>query len=235
MFKALLQEIKNLSNHKKAVLSQKYFKTGKGEYGEGDVFIGITVPVLRSAVKKYTDLPLSDIKKLLASHVHEHRSAGLMILVSKYEIAIKNSEEKQKKKIVDFYLAHKRYVNNWDLVDSSAEFILGDYLLDKPKDILYKLATSKSVWDRRIAIISTFGFIKKRKFNETLKISKMLLSDKHDLIHKAVGWMLREIGKRDNAVLLKFLDKNIQKIPRTLLRYAIERMLKEQRLHYLSL
>jgi len=226
----LKKEIREKSSKEKSKIYAKFFKTGKGEYGEGDIFLGLTVPEQRILARKYTNLVLDDVKKLLESKYHEHRLMGLFILVYKYE----RSNEKEKAGIKDFYLENKHRGNNWDLVDCIADKILGKHLIDKDKKVLYELAKSESIWDRRIAIISTFEFIKNGKFEDTLKISKILLKDEHDLIHKAVGWMLREIGKRDLETLEKFLKRHYKKMPRTMLRYAIEKFPEIKRKKYLA-
>ncbi|MDP7244096.1 MAG: DNA alkylation repair protein [Flavobacteriales bacterium] len=230
----MLNQIKNdlqkLGNPKLAKILSRFFKMGKGEYGYGDVFLGIKVGPQRKIVKKYSQATLKDLQKLLSSKIHEERLTSLFILIDKY----KKADEKNKKEVVDFYLKNTKNINNWDLIDLSAGKILGNYLLEKDKSILYKLAKSNSVWERRIAIISTFEFIRNNKFESTLKISEMLLEDKHDLVHKAVGWMLREIGKRNQAVEEKFLKKHCKKMPRTMLRYAIERFDESKRKYYLS-
>ncbi len=209
---------------------KKYFKTGKGEYGEGDIFIGITVPDMRVVAEKFRELPLAEIKKLLESKIHEHRFTALQILV----LAYGRATEKSKKKIVDFYLKSRKYINNWDLIDTSAPNIIGDWFSDKNRKVLYKLAKSRNVWDRRIAVVATYSFIKKEDFADTLLISEMYLSDEHDLIHKAAGWMLREAGKKSVATLEKFLEKNAKKMPRTMLRYAIEKFPENKRKNYLK-
>lgn len=226
----LKKELKSLANPKQAKILQRFFKTGPGEYGAGDIFLGIKVPVQRGVAKKYTHLGFANIENLLKSKIHEHRLVGVLILVSKY----KEVGEQEKKKIFNFYLKNYQGINNWDLVDLSAPNIVGDYLLNKNKDILYKLAKSKNLWQKRIAIISTFTFIKNNEFGDTLKISKLLLNDDNDLIHKAVGWMLRELGKRDQKVEEQFLKKHGKKMPRTMLRYAIERFEEKKRKSYLA-
>ena len=226
----LKKEILEKSSKEKPKIYAKFFKTGKGEYGEGDIFLGLTVPEQRILAGKYTNLVLDDVKKLLESKYHEHRLMGLFILVYKYE----RSNEKEKAGIKDFYLENKHRGNNWDLVDCIADKILGKHLIDKDKKVLYELAKSESIWDRRIAIISTFEFIKNGKFEDTLKISGILLKDEQDLIHKAVGWMLREIGKRDLETLEKFLKRHYKKMPRTMLRYAIEKFPEIKRKKYLA-
>lgn len=226
----LVGEFEQLANPKQAKLLQRFFKTGKGEYGEGDVFLGIKVPVQRKVAKKYTYVDMDVIDKLLKSKVHEHRLTALVILINKY----KKADEKERKVIFDFYLSHAKRINNWDLVDISCHKIVGDYLLDKPRKVLYKLAKSKNLWERRIAIVSTALFIHKKDYEDTIKISEMLLRDEHDLIHKAVGWMLREVGKRDKKTEKKFLDKYHKKMPRTMLRYAIEKFSEKERKLYMK-
>jgi len=230
MLVRLKKDLQRSKNPRKAEIYQRFFKTGKGEYGEGDKFLGLTVPDQRKIVKKYQDLSLSDLQKLLNTKIHEYRSTALLILVLKYEKA----EEKGKKKITDFYLKNTRNINNWDLVDSSANKILGNYLLNKDKRILSKLARSKNLWERRIAMLASFEFIKNDKFKEALKLAEILVNDEHDLIHKAVGWMLREIGKRDQRVEERFLKRHYQTMPRTMLRYAIERFDRKKRDFYLG-
>lgn len=192
-----------------------FFKTGKGQYGYGDKFIGITVPVIRRIAHRYVALPLEEVGKLLASPIHEHRFAALEILVAKY----KGNEQA----VYDFYLKNTRWVNNWDLVDTSAPYIVGEHLLTRPRRVLYKLAKSRSLWEHRIAMVSTMPLIRAGQLEDTFAIAKILLSDDHDLIHKAVGWMLREAGKRDAPALVRFLEQHYERMPRTTLRYAIER------------
>ncbi|MFC1727052.1 DNA alkylation repair protein [Patescibacteria group bacterium] len=208
----------------------RFFKTGPGEYGEGDVFWGLTVPQQRLVAKKFIDLPLVEIKRLLGDKVHEVRLTSLLILVSKFQKA----GEKERQAIVDLYLKNTRFVNNWDLVDLSAPRILGAYLLDRDRSLLYKLAKSKNLWEKRISVLATFAFIREKQFRDSLKISEILLNDNHDLIHKAVGWMLREVGKQDQAIEEKFLKKHYRKMPRTMLRYAIERFEEKKRQFYLK-
>ncbi len=227
---SLKEDIKKAANKKRAKVLQKFFKTGKGEYGEGDIFLGITVPETRKIAKKYINLDILSIDFLLNSRIHEERLLALLILVENY----KKSNDERKYQILDFYLKNTKKINNWDLVDLTADKILGDYLNDKPKDVLYNLARSSNLWERRIAIISTFYFIKNNQFDETLKIAEILLKDKHDLIQKAVGWMLREIGKRNQQTLKDFLKINYKNMPRTTLRYAIEKFPEEERLEYLK-
>ncbi len=226
----LRAELKSKANPKRAKLSARYFKTGKGEYGEGDVFLGLSSATTRPIAKRFNDLGFKDLRELLKSKIHEERQTALLILVDKYE---KGREDG--KSIFNFYLKNTRHINNWDLVDLSAPKIVGNYILDKDRKILYKLAKSKNLWERRIAILSTFAFIRRNQFTETLKISEMLLNDKHDLIHKAVGWMLRETGKQSQQVLEAFLKRNGSKMPRTMLRYSIEKLSESKRRKYLAI
>ncbi len=219
MLTKIKKELNNLADSKKAKILQGFFKTGLGEYGHGDVFLGISVPDSRNVAKRYKNIKLKDAENLLSSKIHEERLVALLILVEKF----KSGDEKTKKEIVDFYLKNTKYINNWDLVDLSADKVLGEYLFDKDKSILYKLAKSNNLWERRIAIVSTFAFIRRNNFEDALEISKILINDKHDLMHKAVGWMLREVGKRDQDVEEEFLIKHYKKMPRTMLRYSIEK------------
>lgn len=232
----LIKEIKQKSNPQKSKILSRFFKTARGEYGEGDVFLGITVPESRKLAIKYSNLSFLDIQKLLENTYHEIRLIALLILVHKYQtLARQGITEGKRKEIVDFYLKNTKYINNWDLVDLSSHYILGNYLLDKNRNILFKLAKSKNLWERRIAIVSTFAFIYKRENEWTFKVVKILMNDKHDLIHKACGWMLREVGKRvSEKELLVFLDKYSTKMPRTMLRYTIERLSENKRKYYLK-
>ncbi len=223
-------ELDRNSNKEQAKLLQRFFKTGPGEYGEGDIFIGIKVPVLRSIAKKNQDVTYKEIKQLLKSKIHEKRLVSLMILIFKYQKA----DENEKLKIFNIYMDNTNKINNWDLIDLTAPRIIGDYLLDKDKSLLINLAKSKSLWERRIAVLSTFQFIKYNQYDFSLEISKILLNDPHDLIHKAVGWMLREIGKRNLSVEEKFLKAHYSKMPRTMLRYAIEKFPEKKRKGYLQ-
>ena len=222
-------ELEKLGDKEKAKVLQGFFKTGKGDYGEGDIFLGVIVPNQRKIAKKYSGLPLVKIKELLDSPIHEHRLTGGLILVEKYQ----NSEEKGD--IVNFYLKNATKFNNWDLVDLTSTKILGDFLLANKRDILYKLSKSKNIWERRISIVSTYPLIKKNQFEEILEISEELLNDEHELIHKAIGWMLREVGKQNKIVLDNFLKRNAKQMPRVMLRYSIEKFSKEEREKYLSL
>jgi 3-methyladenine DNA glycosylase AlkD len=230
MTSQIKEELMDYANPEKAKILSRFFKTGKGQYGEEDVFLGITVPEQRSVAKRYPDLPLREIRNLLSSRVHEHRLVSLLILVAQY----RRSDETGKREIFTFYLDTTRHINNWDLVDLSAPNILGDYLLDKDRAILYRLANSKDIWERRMAIMATFAFIKDDQFEDTLRISEMLLHDVHDLIHKAAGWMLREIGKRDRKAEEQFLKRHSVEMPRTMLRYAIEQFDEKKRKVYLK-
>lgn len=231
MIENIKKELKRLSDPRQAEVSQRFFKTGKGQYAEGDIFLGIKVPVLRKTAGKYQDLSLPELKQFLCSLIHEYRFFALVLLVNRFLF----THGSDRKKIVDFYMDNKNYVNNWDLVDMSAPAILGEYLMERDKEILYRLAVSKSLWDRRIAVISTFYFIKNNYYQETLNIAEILLKDREDLIHKAVGWMLREVGKRDINTEEKFLQHNYPDMPRTMLRYAIEKFPEDLRLAYLKM
>ena len=231
MIRGILKEIKSHKNENRAKNLFWFFKTGKGEYGEGDIFWGLNVPTSRKIALKYKDIPLSEINLLLKYKVHEVRLIGILVLVHRYE----QGTAEEKEKIVKFYLKNTKYINNWDLVDLSAPKILGEYLLQEknPEKILLKLAKSKNLWEQRIAIISTFAFIQEGNTKWTLEIAKMFLKHDHDLIHKATGWMLREAGKKDVKKLCQFLDVNIYHMPRTMLRYAIEKFPENVRLAYL--
>ncbi len=229
MLNELINELKKNSSKEKAEIYQRFFKTGKGEYGEGDVFIGLTMPMQRSIAKKYLNLSLPKIQELLKSKIHEHRMSGLIILTEKY----KRANERERENIFGFYLKNTRHINNWDLVDVTCPRIVGDFLKNRDKKILYDLVHSENLWERRIAVVSCFAFIQKREFEDALAISEILLEDNHDLIHKAVGWMLREVGKKDIEVLRKFLKGNYKRIPRTTLRYAIEKFEEGERKKFL--
>jgi len=229
MLASLQKETKKLGNKKKAVVLQRFFKTGEGEYGYGDVFIGLTVPQSRTIAIKYKDLSFEDIEILLRSEIHEERLIALLILVHQFQ-----KEELLQRRIYEFYLKHTKFINNWDLVDLSSDKIIGVYLIDKPKNILYKLAKSQNLWERRIAMISTYGFIKKGEFDDTLAIAEVLITDENDLIQKAVGWMLREVGNRNLRFEEKFLKKHYKIMGRTALRYAIEKFPEKVRKFYLE-
>lgn len=232
MLDRLEKKVKQKANAKKAKDLQRYFKTGKGEYGEGDKFLGIVVGDAREIAREFKNLGLEDIKKLLNDKVHEKRLIALLILIEQYNKA-KNYEEKEK--IFEFYLeaVNNNKVNNWDLVDLSAPNIVGNFLLDNDRGILYDFAVSSNLWKKRVAIISCFSFIRKDDFNDALQICELLFKDKHDLIHKAVGWVLREIGKKNQDVLEDFLRTNYHEIPRTTLRYAIEKFDEGKRQRFL--
>ncbi len=225
----LIKDLQRLASPEKAKVLQRFFKTGPGEYGEEDIFLGITVPEQRQIAKKYIGLNLNKIQELLKSKVHEHRLVALLILVEKF----KKSDDREKANIFNFYMRNIKYVNNWDLVDLTAPNIVGEFLNDKKKDILYKLAESNSLWEKRVSIIATFAFIRNNEFDDALRISKILIKDYHDLIHKDVGWMLREIGKRNKEILEEFLNKHSKEMPRTMLRYAIEKFPDGLRRKYL--
>lgn len=230
MLNRIQSKLKNLADVKRAKISKKFFKTGPGEYGEGDLFLGIRVPVLRKIAKEYEDVEHEVLKSLLNSPVHEERLLSLFILIRQYQ---KGSENK-KKKIFKFFINNTRFINNWDLVDLSAPNIVGDWLIDKSKNSIYKMAKSKSMWERRISIVATFSFIKNGMFSDTLEITEILLNDKEDLIHKAAGWMLREVGKRDVLILKSFIKEHYANMPRTMLRYAIEKFPEPERQAYLK-
>lgn len=224
-------ELKKLADPARAALLQRFFKTGKGQYGEGDKFLGLSVPQARAIAKKYPKLSLAEIAKFLQSPWHEVRLGALLVLVSKFQA----SSPGEQSEIFRFYLAHTDRVNNWDLVDLTADKIVGAHLENRDKTILYRLAQSPNLWRRRIAVLGTFHFIKNGNPRESLKIAKMLLCDPHDLIHKAVGWMLREIGKRfGSRILTDFLNKHHREMPRVMLRYAIERLPQRVRRKYLQ-
>lgn len=233
MIKKFKKALYKFSSPAKAKLLQRFFKTGKGEYGEGDRFLGIMVPDIRRTIKIFWDkLSLVEVVSVLHSPFHEERLAALLILVEKY----RHGSDKEKEKIFKLYLRNiKKYINNWDLVDLTAPHIVGDFLKNKNRKILFSLAQSKNLWERRVAILATFNFIYFGECTETLKIAKILLTDKQDLIHKAVGWMLREAGKRCSEEALEdFLQKEVCNMPRTMLRYAIERLPDKRRLFWLK-
>ncbi len=226
MLKEIREELKEKTNKEKAEVLQRFFKTKKGEYGEGDVFLGITVPELRKIAKKNKNIGIMETLQFLRSKVHEERFIALLILIDKF------SEKNEK--IFNLYLKNLKWVNSWDLVDISAYRIIGEYLFDKEKTVIYNLAFSENLWEKRVAIMSTLYFIRKNHFKDTINIAEILVYDNHDLIQKAVGWMLREIGKRDIREEEKFLDKYYKKMPRTMLRYAIEKFPKDKRKYYLG-
>jgi 3-methyladenine DNA glycosylase AlkD len=229
-----VQEIKKrlrgLADKDKAAILQGFFKTGPGQYGEGDVFVGIKVPVLRKLAKECRDTSVSDAVRLLRSAVHEERLLALFLLVRLYA----EGDDAARNKIFELYCTNTRYVNNWDLVDLSAPGIVGSHLLDKSREPIYEFAKSGGLWERRIAVLATYPFIRRNEYADTLRISEILLSDGHDLIHKAVGWMLREVGKRSLPAEEGFLKRHYRTMPRTMLRYAIERFPEAKRKRYLN-
>ncbi len=226
----LLREMEAVADERKAKNLAWFFKTGRGEYGEGDIFLGITVPVSRRIALRYTHLSLTEIAKLLASPIHEHRFAALEILVARYG----RGGEEDRQAIFDFYLENTHRANNWDLVDTSCRYIVGRHLVTRPRGLLDELASSSMLWERRIAIVSTFAFLAHGDTKDTFRIARKLLNDKEPLIHKAMGWLLREAGKVSRAELIRFLEKHSAKMPRTTLRYAIERFSPEERKWWLS-
>lgn len=228
--KELRKRIGSVADKKLAETHSWFFKTGKGEYGEGDKFAGLKVPSQRKIAKEFIDLPYQDLKKLLASGIHEERLIALLILVERYSKA----HESEKENIYNFYLQNRKGINNWDLVDLSAPKIIGEYLLDKDRKILVELAKSGNLWEQRIAILSTLAFIRRDDFKTTLQIADILINEKHDLIQKGVGWMLREIGKRNLKTEEDFLKPRYNKMPRTMLRYAIEKFPESKRKKYLN-
>lgn len=228
---AVIKHLRKHSSPEGARASAWFFKTKPGHYGHGDVFLGVSVPDQRKVAEQCRDLPLDEIDTLLQSKIHEHRLTGLLILVGQYRAA----DSKTKKVFVRFYLSRKSCVNNWDLVDSSAPYLLGDYSLRADRAVLYTLARSKNPWDRRIAIVATAALIREGEYRDTLRIAEILLGDTHDLIHKAVGWMLREVGKKSLAAEEQFLKKHAERMPRTMLRYAIELFPARKRKMYLSM
>ncbi|MDR2448412.1 MAG: DNA alkylation repair protein [Prevotellaceae bacterium] len=227
----ILQELHSVADPEKVEHLQRFFKTGKGQYAEGDVFLGIVTPLTRDIVKRSPPLPLSEIRQLLHSEYHEARLAGFLFLVKQF----KRAPERERKRIFDFYLRNARRANNWDLVDVTCRDVIGLYLLDKAdRTALYRLAGSDNLWEQRIAIVATWTFIKHRQFDDTLALAEKLLHHSHDLMHKATGWMLREVGKKDKAVLCGFLERRHQTMPRTTLRYAIEHFTPEARARFMK-
>ena len=227
--KIIHNDLLQLANEQIAEHSQRFFKTGKGEYGEGDIFLGIRVPLLRKLVKKYRGISITEVRKLLHSKFHEERLLAVLMLVQLF----KSGDESVQKQVYDLYLENTEYINNWDIVDISASNIVGAHLYEKDKAPLYDLVQSKNLWERRIAIIATFYFIRQNEFDDTLKLAEILLNDKEDLIHKAVGWMLREVGKREIELEEEFLQEHYKIMPRTMLRYAIEKFPETSRKMYL--
>lgn len=225
------QSLHIVGSKTKAQNSARFFKTAPGQYGYGDIFIGVTMPEQRNLARQYVELSFDEVEKLVASQIHEHRMTGLLILVYKFE----RETLVERKNIYNFYMSHLDSVNNWDLVDVTCDKIVGSYLFDKNRSVLYDLLTSSVLWERRIAVVSTLYFIKHNDFDDTLRICSLLLDDSEDLMHKACGWMLREVGKRNEALLCSFLDKHVHRMPRTMLRYAIERFAEKKRQYYLRL
>lgn len=224
------KELKKYSSAEQAAVLQRFFKTGPGEYGEGDTFIGVKVPDIRKTAAAFSSLNFSELQQLIKSPVHEERLLSLIILNRQFAKA----DEKLRDRIVKFYLKNRRFINNWDLVDLSAPYLLGPYLFDKDKNLLFDFAKNGDLWEKRIAVLATFYFIKKEKFDITLKIVEILLKDGHDLINKACGWMLREIGKKNPEAEENFLQKHYKTMPRTMLRYAIEKFPEAKRQNYLK-
>lgn len=227
----IIADLKAKSCSKKAELLSSFFQTKEGQYSHGDIFLGVTVPEIRKSVLPYKDIPLDEVSKLLISKYHESRFAALVILVNQFQKA----EESKKKNIYEFYLSNTKWINSWDLVDVSCRKIVGEWLLDKDRSVLYDLAKDSWLWNQRIAIVSTYAFIRKNDFKDTLQLSEYFLDHSHHLIHKACGWMLREVGKKEIEVLLNFLEKFAAKMPRVMLRYAIERLSIEERRYFLSI
>jgi 3-methyladenine DNA glycosylase AlkD len=227
---AIVESLKALGDAEIAGHSQRFFKTGEGEYGEGDIFLGIRVPVVRQQVRKHKDEPLEQVVKLLHSQYHEARLLALVMLVDRFQ----RGDAAMKLAVFDAYLANTAYINNWDLVDSSAHKIVGAYLLNQPRQLLYDLAVSDMLWERRISIIATFWFIKDGDLQDALALAEILVHDEHDLMHKAVGWVLREVGKKDLGAMEAFLLKYYHTMPRTMLRYAIEKLPETRRQEYLQ-
>jgi 3-methyladenine DNA glycosylase AlkD len=228
--KEVINELKILATEDRRKSNEWFFKTNKGEYGYGDIFLGVRMPDIRKVAKKFSSkIALKELTELIQSPIHEVRLCALIILVNQYK-------KGNFSKIFEYYIRQINFINNWDLVDSSAPYIVGDYLYNNPdqRSILFEFVHSENLWVRRISIVSTFTLIKNNQFNETLQIAKILLNDKHDLIHKAVGWMLREVYKRDQDLIRTFLKQNYSQLPRTTLRYAIERMDEVERLLYLK-
>ena len=229
---AVRRQLKTMVNPEKAAFFPRFFKAGPGEYAEGDKFMGVIVPDQRKVAKQFRDLPQTEIDKLLNDPIHECRLTGLLILVGQFE---RSKDQAQRKSIMQYYLSRTDAVNNWDLVDSSAHKILGKWLVDrKDRRVLDRLAKSKNMWEQRIAMVATYTLIKNGELDDTLRLAEKLLSHKHDLIHKAVGWMLREAGKQDDKVLLAFLDQHAHRMPRTMLRYSIEKLSDARRKKYLA-
>jgi 3-methyladenine DNA glycosylase AlkD len=220
-----------LSTPEKQVFLPYFFKTGKGQYGEGDQFLGVVVPDIRRVAKAHNAIPFEELEKLLNNSYHECRLCALLVLVERF----KKAQEPERSALIDFYLSHTTRINNWDLVDLSAKDTLGEYLVDKTdRTVLYRLAGSSLLWEQRIAVVATYAFIRRGDLNDIFVLSEKLLHHPHDLMHKAIGWMLREAGKKDKNILLGFLDKYHKVMPRTMLRYAIEKFSPEERTYYMK-
>lgn len=224
--------LRDVASKDDAIFLQRFFKTGAGEYGEGDRFLGVRVPATRRIVKQFPDATLKDALALLKPNWHEERLLALLLMVRMYQ----RGDETARQRVYDAYVSHTKFINNWDLVDSSAEHIVGPHLVGRAnaKRVLMKLAKSKDLWERRIAMLSTFHFVKREDFALTLALAEQLLHDKADLIHKATGWMLREVGNRNRSELTHFLDTHSRDMPRTMLRYALEKLPEPTRRHYLK-
>lgn len=227
----IISELRSIANPEKAAFLQHFFKTGKGEYGEGDLFLGLTNPLTRSVAKANKQTPLPELQKLLDSPYHEARLAALVIMVEQF----KKAKEEKRKALFDLYIKNTSRINNWDLVDVTCPHVVGLYLVDKDRSILYELADSPLLWDQRIAMVSTVAFIRRKEYDDTLALAEKFISHKHDLMHKAVGWMLREVGKRDKDTLMEFLERNARILPRTALRYAIEHFTAPERMYFMEM
>jgi 3-methyladenine DNA glycosylase AlkD len=230
--KKFIERLRALSSEAELKKYDRYFKMGKGEYGEGDVFIGVRMGQVFALAKQFIEMPMKEIEKLLESPIHEARAGAVSIM--DFVAREKKTDESKRRELFDLYINRHDRINNWDLVDRSAPYVVGGYLFDKPRKILYKLATSKSVWERRTAIVSTYYFIRQSDVADTFNIAEILVHDKHDLIHKAAGGWIREAGKKDPQKLLTFLDRYAATMPRTMLRYAIEHLNKKQKDYYSS-
>ncbi|RHJ77014.1 DNA alkylation repair protein [Parabacteroides sp. AM08-6] len=226
----VLNELLSMANPEKAAFLQRFFKTGPGQYAEGDVFLGLVVPLTRNIAKANKQTPLSELQLLMESEYHEARLCALLIVAEQF----KKATETERKELYEFYLKNARRINNWDLVDVTCPHVVGAYLLDKDRSRLYELAESDNLWEQRIAMVSTISFIRNREYADTLALAELLMTHKHDLMHKAVGWMLREIGKKDRETLTEFLEQYATRLPRTALRYAIEHYPEEQRQYFLK-
>lgn len=233
-YEIIASNLRALAKSDKAQQYQRFFKTAKGEYGYGDIFIGVTVPEIRKIAKKYRQLPIASVRKLIRSKIHEERLLGLIILTYQYDDFVKRKDSAGQKRIYNVYVSLFKYINNWDLVDVTCPRVVGQYLLDKDRSVLKEWASSNDLWTKRIAIISVLWFIRKDDLKSVLPISKILLQDKHDLIHKAVGWVLREAWKKDAPLIEDFIKKNLADMPRTMLRYAIEKMPEAKRQKFLK-